>query len=230
MALILNIDTSLSNASICLASAGVSIGLLENAEQQDHAAWLHSAIEQLIGQAGHSFAELKAIAVTQGPGSYTGLRVGMATAKGLCYALNIPLITENTLRVMALASQQAFAEQSNFKRLLFCPMIDARRMEVFTALFDSSLNEVLQSSALILGPGIFEEYLTTDEIIFSGNGSEKAKQFAPDLAAHFSDVQHSAQHLAELANKKFQMSTFDDLAYSEPLYLKEFYTVPKNKK
>ena len=142
MALILNIDTSTEKASICIASNGVSTALLENAQQKEHAGWIHPAIEELLEQTKYTLHDLEAIAVTAGPGSYTGLRVGMATAKGLCYALNIPLITENTLRAMALASRQAYDGKINLENILFCPMIDARRMEVFTALFNPALEEV----------------------------------------------------------------------------------------
>ena len=121
MSLILNIDTSTENASICIARDGDSISALENADQKDHASWIHPAIESLLHQARCTIHDLKAVAVTAGPGSYTGLRVAMATAKGLCYALNIPLITENTLRVMALAVKQSLKEGMQTENILFCP-------------------------------------------------------------------------------------------------------------
>lgn len=228
MSLILNIDTSLAHASLCLAKDGVSIRVLNNTSQHDHAAWIHQAIKNILEEAGYSFTALSAVAVTAGPGSYTGLRVGMATAKGLSYALNIPLITENTLRVMALASQQASVRDVG--HVLFCPMIDARRMEVFTAIFDGSLDEILKPAAMIIDRDSFADLLSTERILFSGSGSGKFRQLVGESKARFSDVQHSAEHLAQLTHEKFQISDFDDVAYSEPLYLKEFYTVPKNKK
>src|SRR5687768_16657946 len=119
MALILNIDTSTEKASICIAYNSESISFLENHEQKDHASWIHPSIDKLLQQADCTFHDLKAIAVTAGPGSYTGLRVAMSTAKGICYALNIPLITENTLRVMALASKQANDRKGQREKILF---------------------------------------------------------------------------------------------------------------
>ena len=150
MALILNIDTTGSKTSIALAIDGDVIADASNSEQRDHASWIHPAIDQLLLRNGFKPADLSAIAVTVGPGSYTGLRVGLATAKGFCYALNIPLITENTLLVMA---SQAISRYSNEKQPsvdFYIPMIDARRMEVFTAVYDNDLNKILTPKALIL--------------------------------------------------------------------------------
>jgi len=227
MSLILNIDTSSQNASICLAHDGVPMAVLENAEQKDHAAWLHPGIKELLLQADCNVQDIKAVAITAGPGSYTGLRVGMSAAKGLCYALNIPLITENTLRVMALAVKQSLDVRFNKQNILFCPMIDARRLEVFTALFNIELEEVMSSTALIVSNGTFLDHLENFEIVFSGNGSKKFKPFVSHHHAIFSDVTYSAIQLSMLSNKKWKRKEFEDVAYSEPLYLKEFYTVPK---
>lgn len=227
MSLILNIDTSTEKASICLATGGASIAVLENSDQKDHAAWIHPAIEKLLQQAEQSFQDLKAVAVTAGPGSYTGLRVGMATAKGLCYALGIPLLTENTLRVMALAVRNSYTDEVNIENILFCPMIDARRMEVFTALFNPVLDEMMKSSALILDHNSFSDYLAGHVIIFSGNGIKKFQPLVSHPHARFSEISFSAEHLAELSDKKFANRQFEDVAYAEPLYLKEFYTIGK---
>ena len=227
MSLILNIDTSTERASICVAEEGRAIVSLENHQQKDHASWIHPAIDKLLQQANCSFHDLKAIAVTAGPGSYTGLRVAMATAKGFCYILNIPLITENTLRVMALASKQANDRKGQREKILFCPMIDARRMEVFTSLFKPDLQEVMHSTALVLENDTFSEYLENHEIIFSGSGSIKFRKLVLHPNAVFSDVHFSARQLAELSNEKFIKNQFTDIAYAEPLYLKEFYTVSK---
>lgn len=227
MSLILNIDTSTENASICIASNGKSIELLNNPDQKDHAAWIHPAIEQILQQTKHTIHDIKAVAVTAGPGSYTGLRVAMATAKGLCYALNIPLITENTLRVMALAAKQAYSGRINIESMLFCPMIDARRMEVFTALFNSDLEELMESTAMILEHGSFSDYLSRYEIVFSGGGTKKFQPFTSHPHAIFTGIPFSATQLAELSNRKFMDQEFSDVAYAEPLYLKEFYTIAK---
>ncbi|MEP7258055.1 MAG: tRNA (adenosine(37)-N6)-threonylcarbamoyltransferase complex dimerization subunit type 1 TsaB, partial [Flavitalea sp.] len=141
MALIIAIDTAVDTAGVCLSADSQALGFLENERQKDHASWIHTAIRTLMNEAGFSMSKLNAVAVTAGPGSYTGLRVGMATAKGLCYALNIPLITENTLKVMAYAVKQEYQQTltENEVPVLFCPMIDARRIEVFTALFNDKL-------------------------------------------------------------------------------------------
>lgn len=227
MSLILNIDTSTESATLCLAREGVSISTSQNSNQKDHAAWIHPAIEHLLRDASCSVSELKAIAVTAGPGSYTGLRVAMATAKGLCFALDIPLITVNTLRVMALATKQSIQDKAIPQHTLFSPMIDARRMEVFTALFNWDLDEVIQSSAIVLHTELFAEQLLHNQVIFSGSGSQKFRQLSLHPNANFSNVTFSATQLAVLANEKFTNGEFADVAYSEPLYLKEFYTAAK---
>src|SRR6186713_64350 len=147
MALILNIDTATEQGGICLAKEGKPLALATNKEPKDHAGWLHPAIEKLMRETGHRMKDLQAVAITAGPGSYTGLRVGMAAAKGFCYALDIPLITESTLKVMAFAAR----EQSSPTGLL-CPMIDARRMEVFTALYSTDLVEIMPATAMVIEP------------------------------------------------------------------------------
>ncbi len=227
MSLILNIDTSTEKASISIADHGNSISVAQNAEQKDHASWIHPAIASLLNQARCTIHDLEAVAVTAGPGSYTGLRVAMATAKGLCYALSIPLIRENTLRVMALAAKESLEKKIITENILFCPMIDARRMEVFTALFNPGLKEIIKSSAQVLQHELFLQYLSLNKIVFSGSGSKKFQQLVAHDNAIFSDISFSATQLAVLANNKFINGDFEDIAYAEPLYLKEFYTVPK---
>ena len=227
MSLILNIDTSTENATLCIADEGVSISSSQNTNQKDHASWIHPAIEDLLRGASSSLSDLKAVAVTAGPGSYTGLRVAMATAKGLCYVLNIPLITENTLRVIALAMKQSVTDNSGHGNILFCPMIDARRMEVFTGIFNWNLEEVVESSAVLLHPELFADHLSRSKIFLSGNGAHKFQQLISYPNANFLNVTSSATQLAVLAHKKFTDGEIDDVAYAEPLYLKEFYTVSK---
>jgi tRNA threonylcarbamoyladenosine biosynthesis protein TsaB len=226
MAFILNIDSSSENASICLARDGTNMALIENGDQKDHASWMHLAIEKLLQKAGLKFQDLDAIAVTAGPGSYTGLRVSMSTAKGLCYALNISLLTENTLRVMAFAVKQSLGPALQGD-ILFCPMIDARRTEVFTALFDADLKERIASAAVDLTNHEFSGYLEKYQIIFSGNGSKKFQDLMMHHQAKFSDADYSALHLAQLSYTRFLEKDFTDIVYAEPLYLKEFYTASK---
>ena len=228
MALILNIDTTGSKASIALAIDGDVIADASNSEQRDHASWIHPAIDQLLLRNGFKPADLSAIAVTVGPGSYTGLRVGLATAKGFCYALNIPLITENTLLVMA---SQAISRYSNEKQPsvdFYIPMIDARRMEVFTAVYDNDLNEILAPKALILEATSFEGYLTNRTLVF-GNGAMKLKNVLQHGNALFEDFEATATDMSRLSYQKFTDNSFSDIVYCDPLYLKEFYSPEKNR-
>ncbi|WP_127128288.1 tRNA (adenosine(37)-N6)-threonylcarbamoyltransferase complex dimerization subunit type 1 TsaB [Pseudoflavitalea rhizosphaerae] len=232
MALLLNIDTATENAGICISKDGKALRTMVNNQQRDHAAWIQPAIEQILQETQNTAKDLQGIAVTAGPGSYTGLRVGMATAKGLCFALNIPLITENTLRVMAYAATlQSFPNGDEYSikaglknATLLCPMIDARRMEVFTALYDLELNIVEKPAALILEPDSFNKELENNSILFLGNGSAKWKLVCNHPHAFFAELVQTAEHLAPLAERLFLQGKFADLAYEEPVYLKEFYS------
>lgn len=217
MALILHIDTAVDIASICLAKDGQLLQFDSNAVKRDHAAWLHVSIAEQIRTSGFSMQQLDAVAVTIGPGSYTGLRVGLATAKGLCYALNIPLLAINTLEMMASATIDQDAD-------LFCPMIDARRMEVFTSIYDKHLKSVLQPKAMILNSSAFDEWLSANTILFSGNGAEKLKPILHHKNAMFTDIRGNAANMIKIAGTKFTQNDFSDVAYTEPFYLKEFYS------
>lgn len=222
---ILSIDTATESAGIAVsAQAGEVIGSMENAEQKDHAAWIHNAIQQLMRSHGVSWEQLQAVAVTAGPGSYTGLRVGMATAKGLCYRLRIPLITESTLKVMALAGTEA-AQDGAYQ--LFCPMIDARRMEVFTALYNRQLDEIMPQQPMVLDEHSFNDQLEENPVVFFGSGSAKFSALIHHPSAIFVTAKHHIRHLAKLAHEKWEAGKLDDPAYAEPVYLKEFYTHTK---
>ncbi|HYF32636.1 MAG TPA: tRNA (adenosine(37)-N6)-threonylcarbamoyltransferase complex dimerization subunit type 1 TsaB [Chitinophagaceae bacterium] len=227
MSFILNIDTATESASIALAREGEVLASMENEDQKDHAAWIHTAIRELMQQGNCSMQQLQAIAVTAGPGSYTGLRVGMATAKGLCYSLQIPLITESTLKMMAVAAIEQISPQGDITGTLFCPMIDARRMEVFTAVYDHLLDEVLTPQPMILHGNSFGELLPVKPMVFFGSGSKKFRELMHSPAAHFADVRHHARHLSRLSWPRFQAGNFEDPAYAEPAYLKEFHTHTK---
>lgn len=215
--LILNIDSSTEQASICVAENGQSLCLLTNPDQKDHASWLHIAIQQALQTVNKNMQDLNAIAVTAGPGSYTGLRVSMASAKGICYALGLPFITVNTLEAMASA---AVAEEVTY----ICPMIDARRMEVFTALYDKKGHVVIPPCAMILENDPFGPYLNEGKLLFFGNGSEKYRALQQHPNAVFKQLSFSAVNLAGLAHKKYLAADFSPLAYTEPLYIKDFYT------
>jgi tRNA threonylcarbamoyladenosine biosynthesis protein TsaB len=214
---ILNIDTAVTSASVCLARDDQSLGVKINPSQKDHAAWLHVAIKELVEEASLSLTQLDAIGISAGPGSYTGLRVGMSAAKGLCYALQKPLITVSTLQMMAVAAK----DDSD---ALFCPMIDARRMEVFTAVYNSALEEILSPINLILAADSFFTLLEQHRIIFFGNGSTKFQEISHHSNAYFKQVEVSAEHMNTLIFNKLQQKLFADLAYVEPYYGKEFYT------
>ena len=217
MALILNIDTAVQSASVCLADGDTVLKTLVNPVEKDSAAWLHIAIETVLKENKLKPGELNAIAVSAGPGSYTGLRVGMATAKGLCYALSLPLITINTLQMMAAAAMEVSAS-------LLCPMIDARRMEVFTALYNKNLNEVHPAFNLVLTSDYFNDYLDRATVAFFGNGSKKAADIITHPSALFVDVQATAANMVNLSSKEFDDGHFSDLAYSEPFYGKDFHS------
>ena len=217
MPLILNIDTALETASICLANDGKAIGTSVSKDQKDHAAWLQSAISAIMKKSGFELKDLNAVAVTIGPGSYTGLRVGLASAKGLCYSLNIPLIGINTLALMAYAAKD---EETD----LLCPMIDARRMEVFTAVYTKSLKEVIRPQALVLSNDSFSELLTSNKILILGNGSKKFLALQNHSNAVFKELHYDASNMSSITLEHFTSQQFADLAYSEPLYLKEFFS------
>lgn len=218
MSLILNIDTSTENASICLADGESCLALEYNEIQKDHAAWLHPAIKEVINKTGKKISDLKAIGITGGPGSYTGIRVSMATAKGLCFALNIPLISVNTLEAMAVV---ALGENTDY----ICPMIDARRMEVFMALYDKNLTSIISPCTIILDRNSFLEPLRDKTIVFFGNGKKKFEEIIHEKNAIFKNLIFNASHLSGVTYRKFVKSEFSDLEHTEPLYLKEYYTL-----
>lgn len=219
MSILLNIDTSEIIATVCIAEDGNIIALQKNEVQNNHAAFLHSAIKKLLADLEHP--KIDGVAVVAGPGSYTGLRVGMSAAKGLCYALNIPLITLNSLNVLA----HAALLKNPGSTLNICPMIDARRMEVFTALFNPAMEELISPKAQILNEDFIQYVLSFSEnTMFTGSGSSKILNIYP-----FSKLQvqeFSCQipaSIAKLSYSNFYESKFANLALSEPFYLKEFY-------
>jgi tRNA threonylcarbamoyladenosine biosynthesis protein TsaB len=232
MPLLLNIDTATEHASVCLSKDDDILGLIESTEQKNHASFVQPAIEKLFKDYGQTLKDIDAVAVTAGPGSYTGLRVGLASAKGICYALDKPLILKNTLEVMAesIVSYYRTANQPINPNSVLCPMIDARRMEVFTAMYNSSLQELTPPHALILDTPYFDDLLKNTPVIFCGSGHNKLKSIISSPSASFCDVQHNAIDLATLATISFMNRQFADLAYCEPLYVKEFFSVAaKNK-
>lgn len=225
MALILNIDTATDHASVALCSNGNLLAIRDSDNQKEHAGFLHTAIGDLVREQKIVINEIEAFAVTSGPGSYTGLRVGMATAKGLCYALQKPLICVNTLQVMAFAANKFIVENKLpvAAGQLLCPMIDARRMEVFTALYNLDLEEVEPTKPMVLSEEFFKNF-ENKHAYFFGNGSKKLLQTNQNKW-DIIDVISSAEHLGKLSEKLFCKQQFSDVIYSEPQYFKEFYTL-----
>lgn len=220
MSFILNIDTAVKTSSVCLAQNENAIGLKINPSQKDSAAWIHVAIEELMQEANLQLQQLDAIAVMEGPGSYTGLRVGMATAKGLSYTLNKPLILVNTLKTMAFSARGENVD-------LLCPMIDARRMEVFAAVFDKTLNAIEEPGNFVLDEHSFFSLLHHQTICFFGDGSDKFRQMTKHENAVFKSIDTTALSMISLSRDKFVKQDFADLAYSGPFYAKDFHSLRK---
>jgi len=212
---ILNIETATKNCSVSLAKDGVTILTKEIADQgYSHAEKLHVFIEEILKETGVTVRDLKAIAVSKGPGSYTGLRIGVSTAKGLCYALNIPLISVDTLQVLA--------KQVKVENGIIVPMIDARRMEVYSAVFDTNHVKIMEVQAEILTK---DSYATLNEpVYFVGDCQEKCQTVLTKENFHFLPhiIFPSANEMSALSFEKFRANAFEDVAYFEPFYLKDF--------
>ena len=221
MAYILNIHTATETALVSLADGPVVLGTLTNEETKQHAAFLHLAIDKLLKDRQIAIKELEAIGVSSGPGSYTGIRVGLAAAKGLCLALNIPMITYNSLELLAFSAM----DFANDAEGLYCPMIDARRMEVYTALYTFNEEELKGPSAMILDEDSFSSVVRLGKVYFSGSGTNKFEKLIKNQNAIFTPGGISAGSIAKLSWKKFEEKDFQNLAYFSPLYIKEFYTI-----
>jgi tRNA threonylcarbamoyladenosine biosynthesis protein TsaB len=221
MALILSIETSTKVCSVALHEQGKLLGVSELFTEKSHSGAITLLIQNLVTLAGFQLSNLEAIAISKGPGSYTGLRIGTATAKGLCYALDKPLIAVHTLEAMSYGLSCKVPGND----YLFCPMIDARRMEVYCAVYQPELQEVLSVDARIINESSFEELLARHKIIFFGDGAAKCKPLlSHSNHAHFiEDMYPSAADAGVLAFGKFTQQTFEDIAYFEPFYLKEFF-------
>lgn len=234
MALILNIETSTEVCSVTLAQNGLTLFKKESVEGLNHSRVLTVFIEELFKENNIQPKMLDAVAVSKGPGSYTGLRIGVSVAKGLCYGLNIPLISVNSLEVLGIYAAQnpeKYNLAKNEEQVLFCPMIDARRMEVYTALYNSNGEEIRQVSAEIIDEIFLSDLLETHKILFFGNGAKKCKNILEHENAVFEGPEStSAEFMQMIAENKFNEKQFEDVAYFEPFYLKNFVaTIPKNK-
>ena len=225
MIVILNIETATKNCSVSLSQDGKLIGIKEvNEDKFSHAEQLHVLIEELLTESSLDFNDLSAVAVSKGPGSYTGLRIGVSSAKGLCFSLDIPLIAVDTLEILA----RAIAIEEG----VVIPMIDARRMEVFTARFDKSFTELQPAEAMIIDADSFSDVGVGSSLYFIGDGALKCKEVLKDERFVFMEdvVFPSAKEMVEIVYTKFLASDFVDVAYFEPFYLKDFLIVPSKKK
>ena len=225
--LILHIETSTELCSVALSRGNSCLSVNENCEGRNHATMLTPFIDDLFIKNDVSIHQLNAVAVSSGPGSYTGLRIGLSTAKGLCYGSNIPLIAISTLQAMSLG----FVRQRDVPAsVLLCPMIDARRMEVYTALYDKDGEQVMNISAEIITEKTFLSWLDAHQIFFFGNGAAKCRAIITHPNAVFDDdFAHSARYMIQPALQAYNDKKFEDTAYFEPYYLKDFIAGPKKK-
>lgn len=226
MALILSIDTATEICSVALARGERLLAARTDVLGMNHSTMLAVFVEEVLAEVGVMAIELDAVAVSRGPGSYTGLRIGVSLAKGICYAVSRPLIAVDTLQAMAFSVADEINEEA-----LYCPMIDARRMEVYTALYNRAGEPVEGVRAEVIDENAFSNQLENNIIYFLGNGSDKVKGVITHPNARFvPEVMALATQLVPLAERKYLAQEFEDVAYYEPLYLKEFVaTTPKNK-
>ncbi len=223
MALILCIETATTNCSVAVAKNGITIFLKEDYDKKySHAERLHVYIDEVLTKANIKSNQLDAIAVSKGPGSYTGLRIGVSAAKGLCFALDKPLISVSTL--------EALARQVTCNDGVIVAMLDARRMEVYSAIFDSNYKIIRETEAEILNEASYKSYLEKGKVYFIGNGVEKTTSLISHPNAIFiKDKLPSANEMSLLANKKYKIGDFENVAYFEPYYLKDFVALkPKS--
>ncbi|QIL42477.1 tRNA (adenosine(37)-N6)-threonylcarbamoyltransferase complex dimerization subunit type 1 TsaB [Pedobacter sp. HDW13] len=226
MAKILQIETATAVCSVALSVNGKTVSVKEEIGQNLHASKLTLFIDEVLRTAGVNYSELDAIAVSKGPGSYTGLRIGVSTAKGLCYALDKPLIAIETLKMMAAGFQ---SENPEYKGLI-CSMIDARRMEVYTSVFDITLDVLLPTEAKIIDETSFSDLLSINKVTFLGDGAAKCAAVLTHENAYFDAANfNAATYMSALAETAFQQRNFEDVAYFEPFYLKDFVVTQSKK-
>ncbi|MEQ6121785.1 tRNA (adenosine(37)-N6)-threonylcarbamoyltransferase complex dimerization subunit type 1 TsaB [Reichenbachiella sp. MALMAid0571] len=226
MSIILSIETATNSGSVAVHKSGQLIGLQQYNIEKSHSSLLHVIIRQLMENVGIEMSELDAIAISAGPGSYTGLRIGVSTAKGLCYALDKPLLAINTLESMARQVVNITTEE-----VLLCPMIDARRLEVYCMMITGQMEIIEETKAEIVNEDSFFAYLREKKVLFFGDGSSKCKPILThENAAFIGNIIPSAKEIGELAYARYEKGEFENLAYYEPFYLKEFRIIKSKKK
>ena len=219
---ILHIETATDVCSVALSRGAELIGLKEEAGGNNHAKNLLPFVEEALKQGGCTIRDLDGVAVSIGPGSYTGLRIGVSTAKGIAYTAGIPVMAISTLEGIAQGAKQLWAETAS-EPVQIVPMIDARRMEVFTTRYDFEMNPLEEVSSKIVEENTFAELLSEQKVLFCGNGMPKCRELLSVFPnAHFIDTPVSAKNLLPAALKKWQAQDFEDVAYFEPFYLKEY--------
>lgn len=234
MALILSIETGTDICSVALSNDGELMALRESSEGRDHAKNVALFVDELLKETGVQPADLDAIAVGKGPGSYTGLRIGVSFAKGMCYALNIPLIAVGSLDALVQVAREDYdagivdIEDEDWNRATLCPMVDARRMEVYTQLFSTDGTSLSDVTAEIVTPETFADVRANGKLVIFGNGAEKCCDVLPD--ALYISITPSARGIVALAEQAFNNNQFEDIAYFEPFYLKDFLVIPSKKK
>ena len=222
MAFLLALETSSTVCSVALFKNGQILGISELQIEKSHSSHITVLIQQLLHNCQANLQDLAAVAISGGPGSYTGLRIGSATAKGLCFSLDIPLIEVSTLEAIAAAAIKSTPTPEQF---IYCPMIDARRMEVYTYLTNHKLQTLTTVAPVILEKDSFQEYLTKNRILFCGSGALKFQALSEDYENAFfmHHIKPSAGIIGELALVKLKEKIFQNVAYYEPFYLKEVY-------
>jgi len=225
MSILLLIDSSGERGAVALSEHDRIISFRFCKDQKEQAGFLQPAIKEMFDETGISVSDLSAVAVTIGPGSYTGLRVGLASAKGICYAANIPLITITTTFMMAVAGRNEFKKSyPDYSSFYLCPMIDARRMEVYLAVYDENLQVIQEPSAFILNAPEMISFGEDKPVYFFGSGAEKWKKINSAKNIFFGDVQWDVRTIIEEATRKFEAAEFDSLEKAAPLYVKPFFT------
>jgi tRNA threonylcarbamoyladenosine biosynthesis protein TsaB len=234
MALILSIETGTDICSVALANDGELMALRESDEGRDHAKKVALFVDELLRETGVQPADLDAIAVGKGPGSYTGLRIGVSFAKGMCYALNIPLISVGSLDALSEVAREDYdagildIEDEEWGVARLCPMVDARRMEVYAQIFDNECKSLSDVVAEVVTEDSFKQWRQSGKLVIFGNGAQKCSEVLSDAICV--GVSPSARGIVRLAEEAFNAARFEDLAYFEPFYLKEFLVIPSKKK
>ena len=220
MTKILHIETSTEICSVCLSENEIPMYSKETHQGYQHASFLTTYIDKCMKISRVKMSDLNAVAISAGPGSYTGLRVGVSTAKAICYAMDIPLLSVDTLKSIAWKMKNSLKNNNN-KKTLLCPMVDARRMEVYTALYDWNLKEVSPTKALIINEKEFDEDTKwSDHFVIAGNGGEKTREIISHWGMQYLDTKCSASHMVVLALEKYKAKNFENLAHYVPNYLK----------